>query len=151
MLVGSGLTQAQTVVFLSTDTLTATRRTVSGARSVIRSQHSSAALQAVRLDPDADSFIDEIAFIKSLEPDVIVTVGSAATQIAKDNFDKIPIIFSAVKYPVISGFVESNERPGSRITGASLDIPVDIQFRYFSQIIPGLKRSACSTLQIRPN
>lgn len=140
LLVASSLTQAQTVVFLSTDNLTATKRTVSGARSVIRSQHESAILQAVQLDPEAESFADEIAFIKSLAPAVIVTVGSAATQIAKDNFDNTTIVFSAVKYPVISGFVESNLRPGSRITGASLDIPVDIQFRYFKQIIPNLKK-----------
>ena len=43
-------------------------------------------------------------------------------------------------YPVMSGFVESLDHPGSMITGASLDIPIDIQFDKFTQIIPDLKR-----------
>jgi len=134
------LAGAQTVIFLSTDSLTSTRRTISGARSVIRNQHGAATFHNVQVKIDAADFAPELDFIRSHKPDIIVTVGSAATQIAKDNFDDVPIVFSAVKYPVISGFVESVDRPGARITGASLDIPADIQFRYFRQIIPNLKK-----------
>jgi putative ABC transport system substrate-binding protein len=36
--------------------------------------------------------------------------------------------------------VETLSRPGRNITGASLDIPADIQFRYFRKIIPTLSR-----------
>lgn len=131
---------AQTVIFLSTDSLTSTKRTISGARSAIRKQHDAATFHVVQVAIDAASLASELDIVRSFEPDIIVTVGSAATQIAKDNFDDIPIVFSAVKYPVISGFVESVDRPGARITGASLDIPVDIQFRYFRKIIPNLKK-----------
>jgi putative ABC transport system substrate-binding protein len=131
---------AQTVVFLSTDSLTSTKRTISGARSAIRGRHDDASFHSVQIGLDAAGFSEDLQFVRSLEPDIVLAVGSAATQIAKDSFDDISIVFSAVKYPVISGFVDSIERPGKKITGASLDIPVDLQFRYFRQIIPNLSR-----------
>ncbi len=131
---------AQTVVILSTDSLTATNRTVSGARSVIKERHDAAVIHSILLSVEPQKQTIEIDKVRALKPDIIVSVGSAATQVAKDNFTRIPIIFSAVKYPVISGFAESVDRPGGNMTGASLDIPVDIQFRYLSQIIPKLKR-----------
>jgi ABC-type uncharacterized transport system substrate-binding protein len=135
-----GAAEAQTVVFLSTDSLTSTKRTISGARSTIRNRHDATSFHAVQLNLDTAAFVDEIEFVRTLEPDLILAVGSAATQIARENFNDIPIVFSAVKYPVISGFVESVEFPGGLTTGASLDIPVDLQFRYFRQIIPNLSR-----------
>jgi putative ABC transport system substrate-binding protein len=131
---------AQTVVFLSTDSLTSTARTISGARSTIRGQHEAATFHKIHIGTDRTSNASGIESIRSLKPNILVTVGSAATQIARDNFEDIPIVFSAVKYPVISGFVKSVDRPGARMTGASLDIPANIQFRYFRQIIPDLKQ-----------
>ena len=41
---------------------------------------------------------------------------------------------------MLSGFVESIDRPNTNVTGASLDIPTEVQFRYFKQIIPDLTR-----------
>ena len=43
-------------------------------------------------------------------------------------------------YPVISGIVESTTNPGENITGVSLNIRADIQFRYFKKIIPDLRK-----------
>jgi putative ABC transport system substrate-binding protein len=140
LLLGSGSANAQTVVFLSTDSLTSTARSISGARSTIRRRHEAATFHKVYIGTDPASHATSIETIRGLKPDILVTVGSAATQIARDNFDRLPIIFSGVKYPVISGFVQSVDRPGARITGASLDIPANIQFRYFRQIIPDLKQ-----------
>ena len=131
---------AQTVVILSTDSLTATTRTVSGARSMIKEKREAAAIHTVQLSADGAALAKELDSVRALKPDILVTVGSGATRIAKDNFPDRPIVFSAVKYPVISGFAESVDRPGGNMTGASLDIPVDIQFRYFRQIIPNLKQ-----------
>lgn len=78
--------------------------------------------------------------IKKSEPSLIVTIGSSATSLAKESFSDIPIVFSAVKYPVLSGFVSPTLEPGSNITGASLDIPTDVQLSYFKRIIPNLKK-----------
>ena len=131
---------AQTVVILSTDSLTATNRTVSGVRSVIRERRETADIRSILLSAEPQKLAAEIEQVRALKPAIVVTVGSGATQIAKDHFTGIPIVFSAVKYPVISGFVKAVDRPGGQMTGASLDIPVDIQFRYLRQIIPKLKR-----------
>ena len=131
---------AQTVVFLATDTLTASKRAVTGARSAIKEVRESAVFHNLQLSLDSPDLKTQLDQVRTLKPDIIITVGSTATQLARDNFPQTPIIFSAVKYPVLSGFVESIDRPGGHITGASLDIPVDIQFRYFKQIIPNLKR-----------
>jgi ABC-type uncharacterized transport system substrate-binding protein len=150
-IIGTGLTvlllvvcgqtaAAQTVVFLATDTLTASKRTVTGARSAIKEVREAAVFHDLQLSPDSPNLKSQLDQVRTLKPEIIITVGSAATQLARDNFPQTPIVFSAVKYPALSGFVESIDRPGGHITGASLDIPVDIQFRYFKQIIPNLKR-----------
>lgn len=139
-LIGGQSACAQTVVFLSTDSLTSTARAISGARSTIRGRHEAAVFHKIYIGADQASHTAGIESIRGINPNILVTIGSAATQIARDNFDNIPIVFSGVKYPVISGFVNSMDRPGARVTGASLDIPADIQFRYFRQIIPDLKQ-----------
>ena len=125
------------MVFVSTDSLTSTTRTISGAKSELRRKFGEAEFHTVMVGTETAE--SAIGGIRTRKPDILVTVGTAATQIAKDNFPETPIIFSAVKYPLMSGFVESLQKPGRHITGASLDIPVDIQFRYFRQIIPDLK------------
>lgn len=137
---GGSTIVAQTVVILSTDSLTATNRTVSGARSIIKERREAVVIHSVMLSAEPQKLAGDLDNVRALKPAIIVTVGSGATQIAKDNFVGLPIIFSAVKYPVISGFAQSVDHPGGNMTGASLDIPVEIQFRYLGQIIPKLKR-----------
>ncbi len=78
--------------------------------------------------------------IRSLEPRLIVTIGSNLTKIVSSAITDIPIVFGAVFQPEISGFVNSRQRPGANITGASLDIPPEIQFKYFKQVHPNLRR-----------
>jgi len=130
---------AETIVFVCTDSLTSTQRTISGARSVIKGARADAEFVTIQLESDANAFARQLDSIRSAKPAILVTVGSAATRISQENFKSIPIVFSSVMYPVISGFVKSLDEPGSQLTGASLDIPAEIQFRYFRQIIPQLK------------
>ena len=52
-----------------------------------------------------------------LKVDVIVTLGTAPTQAAKDTTSSIPIVMTNVSDPVGSGFVRSLARPGGNITG----------------------------------
>lgn len=130
---------AKTVVIVSSDSLTSTQRTISGARSAIRGEQEEISFVYVQLRAGAEEIGVQLDSIAAVKPDLILTVGSAATRISRDRFPGIPIVFSSVMYPVISGFVDSIDRPGHNMTGASLDIPIDIQFRYFRQIIPDLK------------
>jgi len=126
-------------VFMS-DSLTATLRTLHGAKKMITRQHPQTTFHSFYINQSADNvrpiIVDSVDIIK---PTLLLTIGSSATRFAQDNFSGIPIVFAAVKYPVLSGFVESTARPGGNITGASIDVPVDVQFRYFKRIVPDLK------------
>jgi ABC-type uncharacterized transport system substrate-binding protein len=58
-----------------------------------------------------------------LNPDVIVTDTSRATQAAKDATKTIPVVFTAANDPVGDGQVASLARPGGNLTGFSLLAP----------------------------
>ncbi len=131
--------QARSIAFLTTDTLTSTTRTLSGAKSIITNEFADATFLNLKLDPDPGVQQRQIAELRQAKPDIIVTIGSGATEIATRQLNNQPIVFSSVMYPVVSGFVKSLNHPGENITGASLTIPVDIQFKYFKQILPTLK------------
>ncbi len=73
--------------------------------------------------------------IRALKPDVIVPIGSQATSWSLAHTEQVPIVFVMVLNPVSSGLVESMRRPGPRITGASLDIPLSIQLRTLKQLV----------------
>jgi len=129
----------QTVAFITSDSLTSTKRTISGARRVISGEHDQAAFHELLLSER----LPESALVDSLQklgPDLLIPVGSRATELARDHFSSTPTVFSAVLYPAISGFVESLVRPGRQITGTSLNISARTQFIYFKEIVPDLKR-----------
>jgi putative ABC transport system substrate-binding protein len=54
-----------------------------------------------------------------LQPDILMTSGTAATLAAKAATTTIPIVFIAVGDPVGSGLVRSLTRPGGNITGVA--------------------------------
>ncbi|RKX27449.1 MAG: hypothetical protein DRP45_01020 [Candidatus Zixiibacteriota bacterium] len=137
---GATTARTETVVILFSDSLTSTKRTISGARSVIKRSSDSVSFVNVHLKIGNNVLSSQIDSVRMAHPDVILTIGSTATRIAKESFPNIPTVFSSVMYPSISGFVESLDKPGELITGASLDIPVEIQFRYFREIVPDLKK-----------
>ncbi len=139
LLVWSHATSAQQIVVLTTDSLTSTQRSVSGEKSVVKTQFAEAVFHELFLKPGSAGEAAIADSIRQIKPALVLTVGSAATQFAQTTCKSTPVVFCAVMYPVISGFVESFAHPGGNITGASLSIPADIQFRYFKQIVPNLK------------
>jgi putative ABC transport system substrate-binding protein len=128
------------IAVLKSDDLTSTKRTLGGAKKVIRKKYAQTEYVEFLITNNSDQNLIIIDSLKNINPTVILTIGSSATQIAKDNFESTPIVFSSVKYPLLSGFVNSLTSPGSNITGASIDIPVNIQFEKFKQIVPQLKK-----------
>ena len=104
-----------------------------------------AALRATARQPEILTFDLEgeeanaagiFARVQRAKPDLIVTMGSLATKSALANSTTEPIVFSMVLYPAESGFLDAR----ARVTGASLDIPVDVQFAYVQRLLPKARR-----------
>ena len=129
-----------TIAILASDSLTSTRRTLSGAQKVIKRQHPDAHFVVHYISAEEAHNESVAQSIRVLDPTLVLTLGSSATDLAKKSFSDIPVVFSAVKYPVLSGFVESTRNPGGNITGASLDVSTAIQFNHFKKIVPNLKK-----------
>ena len=76
------------------------------------------------------------ARVRQAKPDLIITMGSFATTSALANSTTEPIVFSMVLYPEKVGL--RAER--SRMTGAALGIPPEVQFAYVKRLLPGVRR-----------
>ncbi len=121
------------------DSLKSTIRTMRGIRSSINREFETVIYDEYILTSDAGQNAKNIQKLKDSDVRLILTIGSFATKIVSDNIKDKPIIFSAVLNPETSGFVNSLRKPGGNITGASLDIPPDIQFKYYKRVLDGLK------------
>ena len=73
--------------------------------------------------------------IRARRPDLILTIGSAATEAVSGEIRDIPIIFSLV----LEGGAEDARR-WQNVTGASMDIPVRVQFEKIHQALPEARR-----------
>jgi len=127
------------IAVLMSDSLTSTSRTLHGAKKAILRSNPNVEFSDYLTGQSADADSAIIKSLKALHPRLVLTIGSAATSLAKQNFTTTPIVFACVMYPVLSGFVESTRTPGGNVTGASLDVPVEVQFRYFKKIIPDIR------------
>ncbi|MFH1640587.1 MAG: ABC transporter substrate-binding protein [Candidatus Omnitrophota bacterium] len=78
--------------------------------------------------------------IKDLKPVLVFVIGTEASLFAKENFKELPVIFSMVLSPVKSGIVESLTNPGNNLTGISLDILPEVQFRKLKEMLPKVSR-----------
>ena len=128
------------VAVLASDSLTSSKRTLAGAQKVTRREHPEVEFVQFNLTSDPNQNAAITNAVRNEAPKLILTLGSSATSLARQYFTDIPIVFSGVKYPVLSGFVTSTTDPGGNITGASLDVPTAIQFSHFKKIVPGLKK-----------
>ena len=82
-------------------------------------------------------------FLKNFQrkkPRLIVTLGSAATSYVSEVIKDTPVIFCMVLNPTASGFIRSMTTSGNNLTGASLDIPLEMQFEAIRSIVPSAKR-----------
>jgi len=87
------------------------------------------------LDGDEANAPATFAKVRSARPDLVITVGSLATAAALAESTTESIVFSMVLYPEQSGYLGSG-----RVTGASLDIPADVQFAYVRRLLPTARR-----------
>lgn len=87
----------------------------------------------VRLETFDPGDREIIGKLESLAPTLILTVGTAATQLIAEKIDDIPIVFSMIMHPRKSGITSRD------IVGASLDIPVKVQLENLKAVVPQIK------------
>jgi putative ABC transport system substrate-binding protein len=77
--------------------------------------------------------------------DVIVTIGTVETAIAKQIAGNIPIVFAPASNPLDAGFINSFSRPGTNLTGIAYDLGPEKhtkELELFKEALPGLTRVA---------
>jgi putative ABC transport system substrate-binding protein len=79
-----------------------------------------------------------------LQPDIVVTNGTAVTVAVQRETRTIPIVFAVGTDPVASGIVARLDRPSGNITGFATNEPTlgGKWLELLSEIAPGLKRAA---------
>ncbi|MGD2279226.1 MAG: ABC transporter substrate-binding protein [Candidatus Omnitrophota bacterium] len=78
--------------------------------------------------------------IKQTPADMILAIGTEAALLAKNKVGDRPLVFMMVLNPVENGVIRSFSRPGEGLTGVSLDIPIEEQFKVFKKVVPGIRK-----------
>ena len=71
--------------------------------------------------------------------DLILAIGTPVAQAVAAETDVIPIVGTAITNYVVAGLVESNERPGFNVTGASDFKPVEAQIAMIPEFVPDIQ------------
>ena len=98
-------------------------------------------------DNSLDKYRKLVTEVVETNPDVIVTPGTIATQIAMRVTSTIPIIFTGGGDPLNTGLVKSLARPGGNVTGVSILAPETARkgFELLHELAPAARRVAYLT------
>ncbi len=83
--------------------------------------------------------------------DLIFTIGTTASQAVAGLTEDIPIVVCAVTDPAESGLVDSNEKPGKNVTGASDKTPIKEQIALLTKLLPEAKNVGILYCTAEPN
>ena len=78
--------------------------------------------------------------IRSRAPELILTIGSSATGVVSDAINDIPIVFSLVQPSAGTATLRGEAGGHQNLTGSSMEIPLEVQFREVREILPEAKR-----------
>lgn len=74
--------------------------------------------------------------------DIIFAIATPAAQAVANKTENIPILITAVTDPKTAGLVESNEVPGTNVTGTSDLTPCAAQIQLLKKLVPSVKKVA---------
>ncbi len=83
----------------------------------------------------ADKFISQRC-------DIIFAIATPAAQAVANKTETTPILITAVTDPKTAGLVESNEKPGTNVTGTSDLTPCAAQIQLLKKLLPDVKKVA---------
>ncbi len=78
--------------------------------------------------------------ILARKPDLILTIGSAATELVSQKIKDVPIVFSMVLPSSGNRSLEGLTSAHGNITGASMEIPVLTQFTKLREVLPDARK-----------
>jgi len=130
----------QKIAIITIDQELSTQRTVKGIKKALEKPDMAVVYQESILTGRTESDNQLIADLKKFDPALFITIGSYATFTISGAFPSKSVIFATVMNPLASGFVASMQQPGGHITGATLDVPPDIQFTYLKRVVPKASR-----------
>ncbi|MFH1699769.1 MAG: ABC transporter substrate-binding protein [Candidatus Zixiibacteriota bacterium] len=131
---------AKKVAIISIDEDPSTQRTIRGLKKSLDSSEFEVLYKNTLLTGEQSADAGLMNEIASFDPDILITIGSFATLTASRFFPNKPIIFATVINPSASGFVSSMNYPGGNISGAALDVPPNIQFKYYQKVVGHIKK-----------
>ncbi len=131
---------SSSVIIISDDNRNSTQRSIKGVRQTLERSDIPVRIEYFEAVPGRDNKAALSKMVQQTKPKVLVTVGSRSTRLAISLESGIPIIFTSVLNPVLSGFVSSYDNPGGMVTGASLDIDLGMQIKRFSELVPSTKK-----------
>ncbi len=115
------------------------RQALKGFEEVLQASGQPYRLHQLYLDGDlpTDRLIQRI---RSRTPALILTIGSAATSLVSERIDDVPIVFSLVQPSAGTATLREAAGAHRNLTGSSMEIPLEIQFREVRAILPEVKR-----------
>ena len=94
----------------------------------------------ITLSEDHDKMIAEINSLRNSKPDLILTLGTRAAREVSVREKSIPIVYSMVLNPPDDPHSPPPLPSQQNLTGASLNIPLDVQFKYVASVFPTAAR-----------
>lgn len=70
------------------------------------------------------------------QPDLIFAITTPVAQVFQNATTEIPIVMTGITDPIAADLVSDLDKPGANITGASDQIPMQIQFEFIQSIYP---------------
>jgi putative ABC transport system substrate-binding protein len=80
------------------------------------------------------------ADIRARDPDLVFTIGSAATNRVSEEIGDLPIVFSMVLSSSGNRSLQEWREARPNLTGATMEIPVRTQFSKLKQVLPDVER-----------
>ncbi|MGH9866916.1 MAG: ABC transporter substrate-binding protein [Candidatus Polarisedimenticolia bacterium] len=116
------------------------RRALEGFEQVLDESRRPAKLVEFTMEGAASDPAALAGRIRNRRPDLILTIGSSATQAIADQIHDIPIVFSLVLSTSGNGSMEGTRAAHRNLTGASMEIPLAFQFAKVKEVLPAIRR-----------
>lgn len=102
-------------------------------------------------EADKDRQREIMRFFIEKDVDLVYSLTTPGTLIAKEMIKDKPIVFSIVTFPVEAGVIDSLESSGNNLVGTRNYVSVERQYNQFEKVFPNIKKLAFNHKRGEPN